>query len=83
MENKGNTGHKGQRQNHRFKLAMRAIVSDRQQQNAVSCIIHNGSISGCKIISRQVPALPINVLIKVTNLNQSIKGHIVWRNRDS
>ena len=62
---------------------MRAIVSDRQQQNAVSCIVHNGSLSGCKIISRQVPALPVNVLIKVPKLTQTIKGHIVWRNQDS
>lgn len=73
----------GQRHKRRFKVAIHAIVSDRQQQNTIRCMIRDGSISGCKIISRQVSDLPDKVLINVPNLSQSIKGRIVWRNQDS
>ena len=73
----------GQRHNRRYKVAIHAVVSDRQRQNNVRCMIRDGSISGCKIISSKVSDLPDKVLINVPNLNQLIKGRIVWRNQDS
>ncbi len=76
-------GNMGQRKHNRYKIAFHAIVSDRQQQNAVRCMIRDGSISGCKIISRKVSDLPDKVLINVSSLNQLIKGRIIWRNKDS
>ena len=72
-----------QRNNRRLKIAIRADVSDRAQENTVRCTICDGSTSGCKIISRHVPNLPDNILIKVPNLNRLIKGHIVWRDHNS
>ncbi len=73
----------GRRHNRRHKLAISAVVSDCYQQNAVRCMLQDGSISGCNIISRHVPDLPDKVLIKVPQLSQSIKGHIIWRNQNS
>lgn len=73
----------GRRHNRRHKLAISAVVSDCHQQNAVRCMLQNGGISGCKIISKHVPDLPDKVLIKVPQLSQSIKGHIIWRNQNS
>jgi len=72
-----------QRKHTRNKVALHAIVSDRQQQNAIRCMIRDASISGCNIISRKVSNLPDKVLINISSLNQLIKGRIVWRNQDS
>jgi hypothetical protein len=46
-------------------------------------MIQDGSISGCKIISRHVPDLPEKILLNVPTLNQLIKGRIVWRNQNT
>ncbi len=72
-----------QRRHDRYKVALPAIVFDRLQQNSLRCMIRDGSISGCKIISRKVADLPDKVLLKITKLDQSINGRIVWRNRGS
>lgn len=69
-----------QRANDRIKVAIHAVVTDREQQNAVRSMVKDASICGCKIISKQVPDLPDEVLLKVPNLDQLIKGRIVWRN---
>ncbi len=72
-----------QRKNRRYKLTLPASVSDRQQKNVVPCMIRDGSISGCKVISNKVSELPENVLIKIPNLDQLIEGCIKWRKQDS
>jgi len=72
-----------QRTHDRVKVAIHAVVSDREQQNAIRSIIQCASICGCKIISKQVSDLPDEVLIKVSNLDQVIKGRIVWRNKNT
>ena len=69
-------------QNRRHKHAVRASASDRLQKNVVPCIIRDGSIFGCKIVSRNISDLPDEVLLKVPNLNQLIKGCIIWRDQD-
>jgi hypothetical protein len=71
-----------QRHIRRFTVVISAIVSDRQQQNEISCTILQGSISGCKILSKQVSDLPEEILIKIPDLDQLIKGRIIWRNQD-
>ncbi len=73
----------GQRQARRSKLALPAAVCDRQRQNSIHCMIHDGSISGCKIVSREVPKLPDKILMIVPDLVQSIQGRIVWRTDNS
>lgn len=72
-----------QRKIRRFKVVIRAVVSDRQQENEINCMILEGSISGCKILSRQVSDLPEEILIKISEMSQLIKGRIVWRNHDT
>jgi hypothetical protein len=72
--------HTGQRQARRWKIAIPTAVCDRQRQNSIRCMIHDGSISGCKIVSGQVPKLPDEILINVLDLVRSIQGRIVWRN---
>jgi PilZ domain len=72
-----------ERLDRRMKLAMHAVVSDRQGKNLISCMIHDGSIYGCKIVTRQAPYLPEKILIKVNCLTRHIKGNIAWRNHNS
>lgn len=72
-----------QRENRRYKLAVRASASDRLQKNVIPCIIRDGSIAGCKIISRYISDLPDQILIRIPNLDQTIKGRIIWRDQGS
>ena len=77
--------HTGQRQARRWKIAIPAAVCDRQRQNSNRCMIHDGSISGCKIVSGQVPKLPDEILINVLDLVRSItpddirNGHLAHK----
>ncbi len=80
---RGSDGKHRPRKHNRYKVAFHTIVFDRLQQNAVRCMIRDGSISGCKIVSVKVFDLPDKVLLKIPNLDQLIRGRIVWRNKDS
>ena len=73
----------GQRQARRWKLAIPAAVCDRGRQNSIRCMIHDGSITGCKIVSGQVSKLPDEILINVPELDKLIHGRIVWRTHNS
>ncbi len=76
-------GNASQRKHNRYKVAFHTIVLDRLQQNAVRCMIRDGSISGCRIVSGKVFDLPDKILLKIPNLDKLIRGRIVWRNQDS
>jgi hypothetical protein len=71
------------RANERRKVAIQVVISDREQQNTVRSVVQDASICGCRIFSKQVTNLPEDVLLRVPNLSQSIKGHIVWRSRET
>lgn len=69
-----------ERTNDRFNVALPAIAIDSKRKYHIPCIIRDGSITGCRIISSDIDDLPDDIYLKVPDLEEIIKGHVVWRN---
>lgn len=68
-----------QREKRRVKVAIRAGVVDPRSGERYPCLIRDGSISGCKIVSSTLDELPDDIYVAVPSLDQTIRGRIVWR----
>lgn len=69
-----------QRISDRFNVAIRAAAVDSKRKLQIPCIIRDGSISGCRIISDSIDDLPDELYLKVPDLKEIIKSQIIWRN---
>lgn len=65
----------------RFKLAFRAIVTDKNGLIELSCLVRDGSASGCRLVSSQVDILPRDILLRVKGLSEPIPGRVMWRTK--
>ena len=74
------TRHINERTSHRFKVALPAVAIDSKRKSHIPCVIRDGSISGCRIISSAIDELPDDIYLKIPDLEKIIKGHIIWRN---
>ncbi|MDH3580717.1 MAG: PilZ domain-containing protein [Hyphomicrobiales bacterium] len=66
---------------HRFNAALPAVAIDSLRKFHIPCVIRDGSISGCKIESGAIGELSDDIFLKVSELEEIVKGHIIWRNR--
>lgn len=65
----------------RLKLVFQAVVTDRNGEIELSCLIRDGSASGCRLVSGQVDILPKDILLKVKGIREPIPGRIMWRRK--
>lgn len=69
------------RREQRIKLAFRAIATDRHGLTELSCLIRDGSASGCRLVSEHIDVLPEAILLRIKGISEPIPGRIVWRRK--
>ncbi len=62
------------------KTEFSAVLSDRQGQAKVNCLVQHASASGCLLIADDIAALPDEISLKPEGVSASVAGRIVWRN---
>ncbi|MGI9387092.1 MAG: PilZ domain-containing protein [Methyloligellaceae bacterium] len=75
-------GGKDKRRAPRRQAGIPAHVSDRERKEGYDCVICNIAKGGCLISSASIHKLPEQVLIKITQVDNPIKGRVVWRKKD-
>ena len=70
------------RETHRFKVAIRAHISDSQSDEQIPCIVRDGSMSGCKIASSKARNFPERISVRIDRLTEPVMGRIVWSGDD-
>lgn len=64
----------------RNKVLMRAAVSWGPDGKTMECCVRDATMGGCRLVVRDIHAIPDKLWIRLPNLDAPVTGYVVWRN---